>query len=65
MYVVFPPTAGTAGELMEISDNFGRAFRNQDGTYTLPVKKIYVQITPVGSGDATWDLVIGGDVDVG
>lgn len=65
MYRVFPVTAGTAGTLLEISDSVGRAFRNQDGTYTLPVRKIYVQITPEGSGDATWDIVIGGDIDVG
>lgn len=65
MYIVFPPTAGTAGKMLEISDSVGKAFRNQDGTYTLPVRKIYVQITPEGSGDATWDLVIGADVDVG
>jgi len=65
MYVVFPATAGTAGEMLEISDSVGRSFRNQDGTYTLPVRKIYVQITPAGTGDATWDLVIGGDIDVG
>jgi hypothetical protein len=65
MYVVFPATTGTAGEMLEISDSVGRSFRNQDGTYTAPVRKIYVQITPEGSGDAAWDLVIGGDVDVG
>ena len=65
MYIVFEPTAGTAGKMLVISDTVGRSFRNQDGTYTAPVRKIYVQITPEGSGDATWDLVIGGDVDVG
>jgi hypothetical protein len=65
MYVVFEPTAGTAGNMLQISDAVGRSFRNQDGTYTLPVRKVYVQITPEGTGDATWDLVIGGDVDVG
>jgi hypothetical protein len=65
LYVVFPATAGSAGELLQISDSVGRSFRNQDGTYTVPVRKIYVQITPEGSGDATWDLLIGGDVDIG
>lgn len=65
MYIVFATTAGTAGKLLEISDSVGKAFRNQDGTYTLPVRKVYVQITPEGSGAATWDLVIGADVDVG
>jgi len=65
MYVVFEESVGTAGDMLKISDGYGRSFRNQDGTYTLPVRKIYVQITPEGSGNATWDLVIGGDVDVG
>jgi hypothetical protein len=65
LYVVFPETNGTSGELLQISDSVGRSFRNQDGTYTLPVRKIYVQIIPEGSGDATWDLLIGGDTDVG
>lgn len=65
MYIVFPETAGTAGKLLQISDSVGRSFRNQDGTYTVPVRKIYVQITPEGSGDATWDVLIGGDTDVG
>jgi hypothetical protein len=65
MYIVFEPTSGNAGELLQISDSVGRSFRNQDGTYTVPVRKIYVQITPEGSGDATWDLLIGGDVDIG
>jgi hypothetical protein len=65
MYVVFEEQAGTAGEMLKISDSVGRSFRNQDGTYTMPVRKIYVQITPEGSGASTWDLVIGGDTDVG
>lgn len=65
LYRVFGPVGGTAGKLLEISDSVGKAFRNQDGTYTLPVRKIYVQITPEGSGDATWDIAIGGDIDVG
>jgi hypothetical protein len=65
LYVVFPTTSGTAGQLFQISDSVGKSFRNQDGTYTVPVRKIYVQITPEGSGDATWDVLIGGDVDVG
>jgi len=65
MYVVFPETSGTAGTLLQISDSVGRSFRNQDGTYTVPVRKICVQITPEGSGDATWDVLIGGDTDVG
>lgn len=65
MYIVFAPTAGNAGELLQISDSVGRSFRNQDGTYTVPVRKIYVQITPEGSGAATWDLLVGGDVDIG
>lgn len=65
MYRVFGVQSGTAGKLLEISDNVGRSFRNQDGTYTLPVRKIYVQITPAGSGAATWDVNIRADVDVG
>ena len=65
LYVVFPETSGTSGELLQISDSVGRSFRNQDGTYTLPVRKIYLQITPEGSGDATWDVLVGGDTDVG
>jgi hypothetical protein len=65
MYVVFEEQSGTAGTLLKISDSVGRSFRNQDGTYTNPVRKIYIQITPEGSGDSTWDVLIGGDTDVG
>lgn len=66
LYKVFDTQHGQAGALLKITDEYGRAFRNQDGTYTAPVRKIYLVISiPVGSGDATWDVAIGGVTDVG
>lgn len=66
LYKVFETQYGAAGELLRITDEYGRAFRNQDGTYTAPVRKIYLVITPAGGeADATWDVSIGGFTDVG
>lgn len=66
LYKVFDTQHGQAGELLKITDEYGRAFRNQDGTYTAPVRKIYLVISvPAGAGDATWDVSIGGFTDVG
>lgn len=69
MYLVFSPFQGVAGETMTFISTAGRAYRNMDGSQSLPQRKIYVEIDPAGVGgaddDATWDLCLGGWSDVG
>jgi hypothetical protein len=66
LYVIFEEQIGTAGELLEILDSVGKSYRNQDTTsWTNPVRKIYLQVTPEGSGSSTWDIGLSADVDVG
>ena len=66
-YRVFGPLLGTAGEFMRIDEDWGQGFRNQDGTYTMPVRRIYVQIEiPSNNGqDMTFDVTLGGHTDIG
>lgn len=65
LYRVFPQVAGTAGEYLTISDDYGRAFKNGDGPLSDRQRKIYLQIHPSGTGNATWDIAISGWSDVG
>lgn len=66
LYIVFEEQQGTAGEMMQILDSVGKSFRNQDTTsWTVPTRKIYLQVTPTGTGVSTWDIAISADIDVG
>lgn len=65
VYQVMPTQDGVAGRLTAFFES-GYAFANQDGGSTNKEKKVYVEIEiPGGSGDATWDVAIGGTNDVG
>ena len=64
-YKVFSSVAGTAGEYLTLIDEFGRAYKNQDGPLSDRKRKIYLSIAPEGSGDATWDITLSGWSDVG
>jgi hypothetical protein len=65
MYRVFPTASGTSGEYLTISDEYGRAYRNHDGPLSDRKRRIYVRLTPAGSGNATWDIALTGWSDVG
>lgn len=64
-YKVFSSVAGTGGEYLTLIDEYGRAFKNQDGPLSDRRRRIYLAITPIGSGEATWDITISGWSDVG
>jgi len=64
-YKVFDAAAGTAGEYLTLIDEYGRAFKNQDGPLSDRKRKIYLTLEPQGSGAATWDITISGWSDVG
>lgn len=65
IYRVFPSAAGDAGSYLTISDDYGRIFKNQDGPLSDRKRRIYLNIEPQGSGEATWDIAISGWSDVG
>lgn len=64
-YKVFDEASGTSGEYLTLIDEFGRAFKNQDGPLSDRKRRIYLAITPTGTGDATWDITLSGWSDVG
>jgi hypothetical protein len=56
---VIPTQNGTAGNTMEFFSESGYAFRNQRGNWTVPERKIYLEINPTSpSGDTTWEVAI-------
>jgi hypothetical protein len=68
-YLFYSPWTMGAGELLAHFFETPRRFQNRDGTPnpavpTLPQHFIYVQITPEGAGDSTWDVTLGGYTDV-
>lgn len=52
----------TPGDVAIYLSETGHSFvnRDNDGNYTSPVRRIYVEIEPEGSGDSSWDITIGG-----
>lgn len=64
LYRVFTQAAGTAGTYLSISDDFGTSFKNADGPLSDRKRKIYLLLTPAGSGAATWDISLSGWSDV-
>jgi hypothetical protein len=64
-YKVFDSVSGTSGEYLLLSDEYGRAYKNQDGPLSDRKRKIYLTITPDGVGSATWDITLSGWSDVG
>ncbi len=64
-YKVFDSVTGSAGEYLLLSDEYGRAFKNQDGPLSDRRRRIYIAITPNGTGSATWDITLSGWSDVG
>jgi hypothetical protein len=61
-------SAGNAAELFAASEGGpGWQFANREGTFTVPVKKIYLEIetTSGGTDEATFDFVISGEPAVG
>lgn len=65
LYKVMPNFNATAGNVAQYANTVGVPFRNKDGGPTNAIGRIYVVITPEGSGDKTWDVSIKGTVNVG
>jgi hypothetical protein len=68
MYEVHDAVRGQAGQPGTFNEPTGVTWRNQDGTFTSPVRLIYIQITPDASGgdqSATWDVALRGIFDIG
>ena len=65
LYRVFPQANGVAGEYLSLSDELGLVYKNGAGPLSDRQRRIYIQIHPTGSGDATWDISLSGWSDVG
>ena len=64
-YKVFDSVSGTSGEYLLLTDDYGRAYKNQDGPLSDRKRKIYIALAPEGTGSATWDITLSGWSDVG
>lgn len=60
---VLPTQTALAGVALEVFRNPGYMFRNMVGTQTVPVKRIYLRITPDApvADDTLWDVAIAGE----
>lgn len=67
LYRIMPQQAGLSGVAFELEGNQpGFPYRNDDGTFTLPQRFIYLIIKPTGSvGTTTWDIAITAHTDIG
>ncbi len=65
LHKVVPQLNATAGNVASYKDNVGAPYRNRDGGWTDALGKIYLVITPGGSGDMSWDVVIKGTTNPG
>lgn len=41
-------------------ENIGYAFRNVDGTYSVPIRKLYLRVHPSGTGSKAFELTLTG-----
>lgn len=60
---VIPTQNGLAGAAIEVFRNPGYLFRNMhaEATHTVPIKKIYLRISPaVTTSDTLWDVALAG-----
>jgi hypothetical protein len=64
-YRVFATINGSEGETITLIETSGRSFRNMDGNWTVPVRRIYLQVTPQGNSECAFDVCLGGWTDVG
>jgi hypothetical protein len=56
-YSIFGAKTYTAGTPLSVSDE-SHTFRNQDGTYSVPQRRLYVKLTPSGTGPKTFALTL-------
>ena len=55
------PTQSTEYDLIEVGDGSQEwTFRNVDGTYTNPVRKLYLRLNPEGAGVKVFELSLTG-----
>jgi len=56
-YSIFGEKTYIGGTPTHISDE-SHSFRNQDGTYSVPERKLYVRLLPSGTGPKTYTLTL-------
>ncbi len=68
LYKVFPTKTGVAGAAIAeyTTGELGYSYRNQDGSYTVPVRALWLHIRPTSAaGTTTWEVAIVVDNDMG
>lgn len=53
-YAVMPRKTITGGKCEEFQQSY--QYRNRDGTYTMPIRRLWMVIEPTGSGSNTYSL---------
>ena len=56
-YQIFP-TQTTDGDSRLLQDNVGYPYRNVDGTYTTPIRKLHLRINPTGTLTKTFEITM-------
>ena len=60
---IIPTQFGTAGVAMELRSGHGYSYRNREGTFTVPVRKVYLMINVSdGTNPSTWEVAIEAEV---
>ena len=56
---IIPTQFAAAGDAMELRSGHGYSYRNREGSYTVPVRKVYLNIAPDSVvNESRWEVAI-------